>query len=190
MGLVLVLSLLPACRTWENQQLQAGQLEARWSGADSGRISAPAAAEWCPQRLLLEIRAIRGDTGLAMVLYPVDTILSGDSYPVVAPTRADSGRPSASVALRLFAPTAIKGYQGDSGAVLLERSGSGQISGRMAARARSVQGGKPVRLNGKFDRIAVMPQERGCIPEPPDTASDTTADTTSDTTEDAGEQVD
>ena len=175
---------MTACGKWESQPSQAGRLDARWTGADSGKISAPAAAEWCADRLLLEIRAIQGDTGLALALYPVDTIAS-DSYPVVEPTRADSARPSAGVALRLFSQTAIKGYQGDSGKVLLERSSSGQLSGSLAARARSVLNGEQIRLSGKFERVAVMPQERGCTPEPPDT--------TPDSTEDAGqvdEQVD
>ncbi len=171
MGLVLGLSLMAACGKWESQRLPAGRLEARWTGADSGKISAPAAAEWCAHRLLLEIRAIQGDTGLALALYAVDTIAS-DSYRVVEPTRADSARPVAGIALRLFSQTAIKGYQGDSGTVLLERSGSGQLSGSLAARARSVQNGEQIRLSGKFERVAVMPQKRGCTPEPPDTTED------------------
>ena len=171
MGLALVLSLMPACGKWESQPSQAGRLEAHWTGADSGRISAPAAAEWCADRLLLEIRAIQGDTGLAMSLHPVDTIAT-DSYRVVEPTRADSAPPSAQVALRLFLQTAIKGYQGDSGIVILERSGSGQLSGSLAARARSVLNGEQIRLSGKFERVAVTSQERGCTPEPPDTTED------------------
>jgi hypothetical protein len=166
---------MAACGQLETQAPQAGRLEASWAGADTGKISAYAAAEWCADRLSLEIRAIQGDTGLALALYPVDTIVS-DSYRVVAPSPADSAPPSASVALRLFGKTAIKGYQGDSGTVILERSGSGQLSGSLAARARSVQGGEQVRLSGKFDRVAIMPQERGCAPRPPDTSADTTED--------------
>jgi len=162
---------MAACGKWESQPSPAGWLEASWTGADTGKISAPAAAEWCADRLLLEIRAIRGDTGLAVGVYSVDSIAS-DSYRVVEPTRADSVPPSARVALRLFSPTAVKGYQGDSGTVILERSGSGQVSGSMVARARSVLTGVQIRLSGKFDRVAVMPQERGCTPEPPDTTED------------------
>ena len=171
LGLVLGLSLISACGKWESQRLPAGRLEARWTGADSGKISAPAAAEWCADRLLLEIRAIQGDTGLALALYAVDTIAS-DSYRVVEPSRADSTPPSASVALRLFSQTTITGFQGDSGTVILKRSGSGQLSGSLGARARSVLSGDQIRLSGKFERVAVMPQERGCTPEPPDTTED------------------
>jgi hypothetical protein len=169
LGLVFGLSLMAACDRLESQHSQAGRLEARWTGADSGKVSAPAAAEWCANRRLLEIRAIQGDTGLAVALYAVDTIVS-DSYRVVEPARADSAPPSAGVALRLFSQTAIKGFQGDSGTVVLERSRSGRLSGSLAARARSVLNGEQIRLSGKFARVAVMPQGRGCTPEPTDSS--------------------
>lgn len=168
MGVVLGLSLVAACGKPLTQRSLVGRLEARWTGAESGQIFASAAAEWCEDRRMLEIRAIQGDTGMALAVYPVDTIVS-DSYPVVEPARADSSPPSASVALRLFAQTSIKGYQADSGTVILERSGSGPISGRLAARARSVVNGEQIRLSGKFQGVVVTPQERGCIRELPRT---------------------
>ncbi len=170
-----MLSVTAACDKREIQQSQAGRLEAQWTGADSGRISAHATAEWCADRLWLEIRAIQGDTGLAVALYPVDSVVP-DSYPVADPTRPDSARPSAGVGLRLFSQTAVKGYRGDSGTVLLERSGSGQLSGSLTARARGVPNGEQIRLRGKFERVAVLPQERGCTPESPDSTLDTTED--------------
>ncbi len=168
LGLVFGLSLMAACGKPLAQRSLVGRLEARWRGAESGKILASAAAEWCKDRRMLEIRAVQGDTGLAMAVYAVDTIES-DSYPVVEPSRADSSRPSASLALRLFAQTTIQGYQADSGMVILERSGSGPISGRLVARARSVINGAQIRLNGKFQGVAVAPQERGCIRELPRT---------------------
>ncbi|MEP7227943.1 MAG: hypothetical protein ABI785_11315 [Gemmatimonadales bacterium] len=182
------LTLLTACDVRESQRAQAGRLEAEWTGADSGKISTPAAAEWCAERRWLEIRAIQGDTGLAMALYPMDSIES-DSYPVVDPARADSVRPSASLGLRLFSQTAVKGYRGDSGAVLLVRSRSGRLSGKVTARVRGVPNGEQVRLSGKFDRVAVLPQERGCIPEPHDSSSDAFPDST-ESAEPGGGEVD
>ncbi len=188
LALSLGLTLATACDAGKTQHAQAGQLDAQWAGADSGKISTRAAAEWCPERLRLEIRAIQGDTGLAMALYPVDSIES-DSYPVVDPTRADSARPSASVGLRVFSQTAVKGYRGDSGAVLLVRSSSGQLSGKVTARVRGVPNSEQVRLSGKFDRVAVLSQERGCVPEPHDSSSDPFPDST-DSAEPGREQVD
>lgn len=179
LGLVFALSLIAACGNPESRDSQAGRLEARWTGADTGKISGPAAAEWCANRPSLEIRAIQGDTGLALELYPRDTVAS-DSYRVVEPGRPDSTPPVARVALRVFSPTVIKGFQGDSGTVILERSGSGQLSGRLAARARSVLNGAQVRLTGRFEHVAVTPQQRGCIPEKPDTADPEVPDTAED----------
>jgi hypothetical protein len=172
-GLAFLLLLTAACDQQESLPSQAGRLEVQWTGADTGRISANASAEWCADRRWLEIRAVQGDTGVAMALYPVDSVVP-DSYPVVEPTRADSARPTASLGLRLFSQTAVKGYRGDSGAVLLERSGSRHLSGRLTARARGVPNGEQIRLSGKFERVALLPQERGCTPELPDTVTDTT----------------
>ena len=163
-GLLVSACLAAGCWGSVEEPLQTGRLDARWTGPDSGQMSAPAIAEWCPGRRLLEIRAVHGDTGLAMVLYPLDTI-DADTYRVVSPAGADSLAPSAAVALRLFSPTAIKGYQGDSGNVVLKRSGSGALSGSVEARSRSVINGELLRITGKFRDVAVMPQTRGCLPE-------------------------
>jgi hypothetical protein len=169
LSVVCGLWLLVACGTSSSQRGQSGRLEARWTGADTGRISASASAEWCADRQFLEIRAVQGDTALGLALYSLDTIAS-DSYQVVEPHRADSVPPSAGVALRLFSQMIIEGYQGDSGAVILKRSRSGQLSGTLSARARSVLNGKQIRLNGRFDRVTVVPQGRGCISQSPDSA--------------------
>jgi len=188
LALAVGVALLTGCDVRETQLAQAGRLEAQWAGADSGKISTLAAAEWCTERRWLEIRAIQGDTGLALALYPVDSIIA-DSYPVVDPTRADSVRPSASLGLRLFSQTAVKGYRGDSGAVLLVRSSSGRLSGKVTARVRGVPNGEQVRLSGKFDQVAVLPQERGCVAESPDSSADSLQDS-SESAESGDGQVD
>lgn len=163
-GLVLTLSLVAACWGSVEGPAHKGRLEARWIGPDTGQVSAPATAEWCANRRLLEIRAVHGDTGIAMVLYPLDSI-EADTYRVVPGAGADSLAPSAAVALRLFAQTAIKGYQGDSGHVVLKRSGSEEISGTVEARSRSVLNGELLRISGDFRDIVVVSQIRGCTPE-------------------------
>ncbi len=143
---------------------QSGHLEAHWIGPDTGQLSASATAEWCSVGRRLEIRAISGDTGFAMVLYPLDSI-DADTYRVVPPAGADSLAPSAAVALRLFSLNAIKGYQGDSGNVVLKRSSSGELSGTVAARSRSVLNTQVLEIAGDFEDLVVAPQTRGCSPE-------------------------
>ena len=75
--------------------------------------------------------------------------------------------PSAAVALRVFSPSAIKGYQGDSGNVVLKRSRSGELSGMVEARSRSVLRTDPISISGKFSDLVVTRQTRGCAAEPP-----------------------
>jgi hypothetical protein len=154
-----LLFALAACRASEASK--DGRLEARWTGADTGRLSGGALAEWCDEQRRLEIRTVEGDTGLALAVFP-DVVLSPDSYRVVAPGSKDSVAPSARVALRWFGKTAINGFQGDSGILVLERTDSGQLTGRLAARGSSVSNSARVTISGEFQNLAVVPQGRGC----------------------------
>jgi hypothetical protein len=105
---------------------------ARWTGTDSGRIDSPASAEWCDSLGLLEIRALAGDTGIGVAIYPKGALHPG-RYPVVRPEAADTSRPAAAVALRWFAETSIRGFKAESGAVVLERAPHGTSSGQREA---------------------------------------------------------
>ncbi len=174
-GLLLSTSLAGACLGSAEEPAQTGRLEARWTGPDSGQVSAPASAEWCSERRLLEIRAVAGDTGFAMVLYPLDTV-DADTYRVVPPAGADSLAPSAAVVLRLFSSSAVKGYQGDSGNVVLKRSGSGELSGTVEARSRSVLSTDLLRISGKFRDLVVTRQTRGCAADLPVDSAEAPAD--------------
>lgn len=155
---------------------RSGRVDATWTGADSGRIGTRAASEWCPEGRLLEIRAIQGDTGLAVVIYPVDTI-EPDTYRVVLPESASTRPPSAAVALRVFSSNAVQGYQGDSGSVVLDYSNSGALSGTIEARARSAVNGQLLTISGRLSDLVVVPQHRGCSRDTtvtPDSISDST----------------
>jgi hypothetical protein len=139
---------------------QSGHLEATWIGPDQGKIAAPASAEWCPDRRVLEIRAIQGDTGVAFALYPKDTIIAG-RYRVVDPLRAESLPPAAGVALRWFTQNAVKGFQGDTGTVFLDRSPSGELAGSVSVAARSVADTQQVTVRGTFHGLTIHPSP-GC----------------------------
>jgi hypothetical protein len=138
-------------------------------------MAAPMSAEWCEERRALEIRGVAGDTGLGLVLYPVDTV-DTDSYRVVLPEGADTVPPSAAIALRVFSTNTIQGYQGDSGTVALERGKGGELSGAIKARARSVVNGQVVTVTGKVRDLTIVPQKRGCGPEIPADSADTNAE--------------
>jgi hypothetical protein len=124
-------------------------------------MAAPMTAEWCAERRLLEIRGVAGDTGVAVLLYSVDTI-DADTYRVVRPEGADTLAPAAAVALRVFTSNTIQGYQGDSGSVALDYGKNGELSGVIEARARSVVNGQLLTLIGSVRDLRVVPQIRGC----------------------------
>jgi len=183
-----------ACSSGEPADSRGGSLEADWIGSDTGKLSAPAVAEWCDSLKLLELRAIHGDTGIALVFYPSgsaaraasvpragaavkpDSVVPGDSvtpgrYPVIAPERADSSRPAAAIALRWFAETSIRGFRGDSGTVVLEATGPGASAGRFSAYLRSATEGSRLTVTGSFKGLSITPAPRDCagrLPQEPD----------------------
>ena len=194
-----------ACSCGEPAASPTGSLEVEWIGSDTGKLSAPAVAEWCDGRKLLELRAIHGDTGIALVLYPsgsgtradsaarigsvprtgavakTDSVAPGDSvtpgnYPVIAPERADSIRPSAAIALRWFAETSIRGFRGDSGRVVLETTGSGTSAGRFSAHLRSAAEGSRLTVTGSFQGLSVTTAPKSCVGRPPHQADEEEVD--------------
>jgi hypothetical protein len=160
MALAVVLSGV-GCNRFLTLRNEGGQIEVHWTGSDRGRLSAPATAEWCAILRQLEISGIRGDTGFAMVLHPVDSI-TGREYRVMEPARAESLPPAAAIALRWAALTSVKGFQGESGSVVLQRASSGEWSGRVTAAVRSVSDTQRLTIEGNFENLLIRPQARGC----------------------------
>jgi hypothetical protein len=138
-----------------------GQLEVSWTGKDRGGVSGAAFARWCAVGRVLEIERIEGDTGVAIALYPGSSLVPG-TYRVIDPARAESLPPAAGVAVRWLGRTTVQGFQGESGSVVLERSSTGLLSGRLGARARSVVDTQHIRLRGSFRNLAVRSDSVGC----------------------------
>ncbi|MGH7498935.1 MAG: hypothetical protein ACREL3_08800 [Gemmatimonadales bacterium] len=153
--------LASACGKSSPDEKTGPFLEARWSGADSGKISGPATAEWCDSLRLLEVRAVQGDTGIGLALYPKKEFVA-ERYPVAPPAKADTSPPAAAVALRWFAETSIRGFQGDSGSVVVQESSRGVYSGVIEAHAHSVTDGNHVTITGSFSHLSPRPATRGC----------------------------
>jgi 4-hydroxy-3-methylbut-2-en-1-yl diphosphate reductase len=149
------------------------RLEAQWTGADTGQVEGRPTAEWCDSLRLLQIQLVRGDTGIALALYPGDSMVGG-TYRVHPPSRADSMPPASAVALRWFASTAIRGFQGDSGSVVVERDRSGLLSGKFDVRAKSANDARRIRLRGAFHGLLPRAATAGCFPKrpPPDSEVD------------------
>ena len=167
-----VVALLAACGSRQTRTAESPRLELQWTGADTGRMAGPATAEWCGVLRVLEINAVAGDTGVAIALYPKDSVRA-DSYPVARPERADSAPPASAVALRYFAETAVKGFQGDSGRVLVTVSATGTLSGRFTAALKSANDGTRLHAAGAFHDLRVRPATRGCVARPARPPADT-----------------
>jgi hypothetical protein len=178
-----------ACSSGESADTRTGSLQVEWTGADTGKLSAPAVAEWCDSLKLLELRAIHGDTGIALVFYPSDSVTPAH-YPVVPPEKADSSRPSAAVALRWFAETSIRGFRGDSGTVVLEATGAGAGAGRFSAHLRSATEGSRLRVTGSFTGLTVTPASTGCAGPPPEEPAEPAEPAEPDESAEAGEPAD
>ncbi len=161
--------LAAGCMTFAACAKQPAQsqarLEAQWTGTDTGKVAGQPTAEWCDSLRLLQIQLVSGDTGIALALYPGDSMLGG-TYRVVPPSRADSTPPASAVALRWFASTAIRGFQGDSGSVVVEREGAGILSGKFETDAKSATDTRRIRLRGSFTGLLPRPATSGCSPKP------------------------
>ena len=162
---LLFLSLLWACSPGPAQNVKSGNLQIRWSGAEPGGLSATATAGWCAPRHVLEVRGIQGDTGVALAIYPAETLNAG-VYRVVDPVRAESLSPAAAVALRWLTPKVVQGFRGESGTVRLKRSRTGQVSGEVKARARSVVDTQRVMITGSFHDLTLQLQPSRCASPP------------------------
>jgi hypothetical protein len=166
--------LVGACSRGQPAAPPHGRVEVQWVGSDTGKLVAPAVAEWCDSLRMLEVRAVHGDTGIALVLYPGDSLTAG-RYPMVPPRRRDSTRPGAALALRWFAETSIRGFQGDSGSVTVAALGVGAGAGRFGARLRSATEGSRLRLTGSFQGLTIRPAPADCAgatQDPDDTMPD------------------
>src|SRR5689334_12620698 len=103
---LLMLPLLAALGACTGRR--GSQLDAHWTGADTGRLVTSAGAEWCAVGKYLRIEALRGDTGVAIAIFPADTVLPG-RYQFAA-TLDDSSRPAAAVVLRWLDALALAGF--------------------------------------------------------------------------------
>jgi hypothetical protein len=160
-GLAAVLVLVAAC------ERARPAVVATWTGADTGRLAAPAVAHWCPDRRLLEITAVQGDSGVALVAYPNANWGSG-TFPLFDPLTDTVRRPSAAVAIRWPMLDQIVGYRSVDGLARLTRT-QGRISGTVQARLlRSGSSVDTLSVELQLPLLTLDSSVAGC---PPDSGS-------------------
>ncbi len=157
-----------ACRKPADAPKEGAMLDVRWAGptVDSANFSAPGSAAWCDSPRMVQIQALRGDTGIAIIVYPAKEFGAG-RFPVVPPARADSAAPAAAVAIRWFAETAVRGFQGDSGTVIVQQDRPGSYAGTFELAAHSVTDPAHITIHGSFRGLTLRPGGRECGPRPP-----------------------
>ena len=178
------------CSSGEAAGPVPGGLDVSWTGADTGKFSAPAVAEWCDSMRFLELRAVKGDTGLAMLIYPSDSAVAPGEFKVVRPHEAAERRPSAALALRWFAETSIRGFRAESGSVNLERLGPAAGAGKFTAQLRSATEGSRLTVNGSFHGLSIAPAPAECVgsPEPAEDEGTELRDEEEEEEEDGGDE--
>ncbi|HTO73871.1 MAG TPA: hypothetical protein VMJ30_08625, partial [Gemmatimonadales bacterium] len=159
-GLVL-LSVLMSCTPGEGG---AGRLTARWKGGDSGQLVAPATGAWCSVGGLLEIMAISGDSGVAVLLYPTNGVKAG-SFTVIDPLRQPVHAGGAAVAMRWPSAEQIVGYRGVSGTASLKVE-DGKLSGEWTGLLlRPGAEMESLHVSGSFDGIRADSGPAACPPD-------------------------
>jgi hypothetical protein len=151
-------------------------------------FTASATGEWCDSLRMLQVRAILGDTGMAIAFYPGARIEPGE-YPLKPPDRADTARPrAAAIAARWLSATAVQGFQGESGAVTLTRAADGTLGGRFHGTGHGVPIALRLSIAGSFEGVRPAPAPASCGGTPKaDTARGTERDGEAD---DSGSGVD
>lgn len=136
---------------------EGGRLEASWTGADTGRLSVPARADWCANDTLLQIIGEAGDSGLAIAVLPADSLAPG-VYPVGVPTPRRT-RPGARAGIRWFGETLIEGYHTLSGVVRVDSGRT--LNGTIEATLKNVNDGAQLTLTGAFHNLVIEPGSPG-----------------------------
>ncbi len=141
-------------------------LTATWSGADSGRLVVPAVATWCRERRLLEISAVKDDSGLALIVYPGPHGTAG-TFPLFDPLTDSTRRPSAAVAARWPKVDVVLGYRSIDGVAHLAGA-PGTISGSVQARLlrSGSTGAESLSMRIEFPALPIDTSTGSC---PPDT---------------------
>ena len=130
------------------------RIEVDWVGADTGRAVLRATATRCGSGPV-ELTAISGDTGIALVIHGGTPLASG-AYPVSGPGEAASAPPAAALAARWLDSIEVHAYRSVEGR--LELRVGPQLGGEFSARAERWGGGTgEVRLEGEIHGVPIGP---------------------------------
>ena len=139
-----------------------GDLDVVWRGADRGRFIAPFTATFCLQTGIVELLAVRGDTGVGAALFLPDSArVQATAYTVVPGSQLDEPRPGATVAVRWFATPSLSSFEGVTGTVRLDSVGT-TISGTLDVGLRGLDRPDTLRATGRFTSVPLGRGDSTC----------------------------
>jgi hypothetical protein len=141
-------------------------LRASWDGPKAGKLHAAATAAWCPKARRLEVSAIREDVGVAIAVYPEETLGAG-SYEAFDPGRYAMQRPGSAAAARWFTELEVRGYQSDSGVATVTME-DGKYGVQFGYRLVSVTLTDTVRVTGEATGLIPGPCSAEDVSQPSD----------------------
>lgn len=160
-ALVLLAAIGLACGSSSDDR---GDLEIEWRSPDrQGGIVLAAEATLCRETGLVEVLGVKGDTGLGLVLFPVDSSrVAPGRYPVFhAGQVVEEPRPGANVALRWFDRINLEAHEGVGGEVVIE-SGDAMLSGSLEVETEGLERTDSIRVSGRFRRVPLRDLGDGC----------------------------
>lgn len=132
----------------------SAQLSLTWrNDARQGDLIATATATACARTRLVELVAAKGDTGIAILLLPVDSVPVPGVLPVASPLTRSEPRPAAMVAVRWFETISVDGFESTGGEVTLDAVDATGLTGRFQVRLQSVEAIDTLVVEGRFDRV-------------------------------------
>jgi len=126
-----------------------------------GGFIASARASWCSQDSLLEILAVRGDSGFGFALAVADSVRPVQ-HPAFPPSALVATRPLALAALRWVSDTAVRGFEVSAGNITVTEVTASGVSGTIDLQLKRIEAADTIRLTGKFTRIGIAAAEGAC----------------------------
>lgn len=138
------------------------ELSIEWEGEVTGRFSAPGQAVLCAQTGLVEMEAIRGDTGVAAVLFLSDSSrVAATDYPVFLAASYPEPRPGALAGLRWFDNVQVVAWEGLRGTIEV-RPADSTLAGTFSVTMQQVNHPDTVLVTGRFSGIPLIRADSSC----------------------------
>lgn len=151
-----------ACLPGRRDGPAAGEILIEWRGAVRGTFRAPATASVCAETGLVELIAVRGDSGVAFLFFPADSsTLPAGEYRVVVPESPTETRPGVMAALKWYDRDNAFPFVGRHGVIRVEAAGQ-RTSGTVDAGFQLHEGSDTVRVAGRFVAVPLAQAATGC----------------------------